>query len=70
MCDLLVRRKQQPARQSTNVSDFTKKGTDPEKCRDHIFNTTDMVPATHMRLTLEILKRLNDFDFVKSREII
>jgi len=50
-----------------------KKDTDSEKCREHILNTTGMVPAiydkgthyvTHMRLTLENLKRLNDFDFV------
>ena len=72
--DLLVRRKEEPGyRPMYSVEVFTKKGTDPEKCRDHVLNTTGMVPAiydkgthyvTHMRLTLEILKRLNDFDFV------
>lgn len=71
--DLLVRRKEPGYRPMYSVEVFTKKGTDPEKCRDHVLNTTGMVPAiydkgthyvTHMRLTLEILKRLNDFDFV------
>jgi hypothetical protein len=55
------------------VEVFTKVGTDSQKCKDHILATTDTVPGiydkgthyvTHMRLTLEILKKLNDFDFV------
>jgi len=55
------------------VEVFTEKGTDSQKCRDHILATTGTVPGiydkgthyvTHMRLTLEILKKLNDFDFV------
>lgn len=72
--DLLLRLKEDPGYPLMyTVEVFTKKGTDPEKCREHILNTTGMVPAiydkgthyvTHMRLTLEILKRLNDFDFV------
>ncbi|MGC2385389.1 MAG: hypothetical protein WA631_20030, partial [Nitrososphaeraceae archaeon] len=42
-------------------------------CKAHILNTTGFVPAiydngthyvTNMRLTCDILKRLNDFDFV------
>jgi hypothetical protein len=70
----LLRRKEEPGcRPMYSVEVFTKKGTDPEKCRDHILNTTGMVPSiydkgthyvTHMRLTLEILKILNEFDFV------
>jgi hypothetical protein len=55
------------------VEVFTKKGTDTQECKDHILETTGTVPGiydkgthyvTHMRLTLEILKKLNDFDFV------
>lgn len=55
------------------VEVFTKKGTDSEWCRNHIYETSGYVPAiydkgthyvTNMRLTCEILKRLNDFDFV------
>lgn len=55
------------------VEVFTKDGTDPEESRRHILNTTGMVPAiydkgthyvTHMRLTPEILKKLNDIEYV------
>jgi hypothetical protein len=55
------------------VEVFTKKGTDSQKCKDHILATTGKVPGiydkgthyvTHMRLTLKILKKLNDFDYV------
>jgi hypothetical protein len=55
------------------VEVFTKKGTDSQECKDHILETTGTVPGiydngthyvTHMRLTLEILKKLNDFDYV------
>jgi hypothetical protein len=55
------------------VEVFTKEGTDSEWCKNHILNTTGFVPAiydngthyvTNMRLTLEILKTLQDFDFV------
>jgi hypothetical protein len=71
--DLLVRRTEPGYPLMYTVEVFTKKGTDSDKCREHIWNTTGMVPAiydkgthyvTHMRLTLESLKRLNDFDFV------
>jgi hypothetical protein len=72
--DVLVRRKEDPGHPPMyTVEVFTKKGTDSQACREHILNTTGMVPGiydhsthyvTHMRLTLEILKRLNDFDFV------
>ena len=55
------------------VEVFTKPGTDSEWCKRHIWNTTGFVPGvydkgthyvTNMRLTLDILKTLNDFDFV------
>jgi len=55
------------------VEVFTKEGTDPEASKRHILNTTGMAPAiydkgthyvTHMRLTPEILKKLNDFEHV------
>src|SRR5437867_6844045 len=55
------------------VEVFTKEGTDPEKSRDHILQTTGTIPSvydngTHYvsthRLTLEILKKLNDIDYV------
>ena len=55
------------------VEVFTKQGTDSEWCKNHIWNTTGFVPAvydkgthyvTNMRLTLETLKVLQDFDFV------
>ena len=55
------------------VEVFTKKGTDSQWCKDHIWNTNGFVPAiydngthyaTNMRITYDILKRLNDFDFV------
>jgi hypothetical protein len=55
------------------VEVFTKEGTDPEASRKHILETTGMVPAiydkgthyvTHMRLTPEILKKLNDIEYV------
>jgi hypothetical protein len=72
--DLLLRLKEDPGYPPMyTVEVFTKKGTDSQLCRDHILNTTGTVPAiydhgthyvTHMKLTLEILKRLNDLDFV------
>jgi hypothetical protein len=52
---------------------FTKDGTDSEKSRDHILQTTGTVPSvydndTHYvsthHLTLETLKKLNDIDYV------
>src|SRR5437867_10199231 len=55
------------------VEVFTKEGTNPEKSREHIMQTTGTVPSiydngTHYvsthRLTLEILKKLNDIDYV------
>ena len=54
------------------VEVFTKAGTNSEWCKQHITKTTGFVPAiydkgthyvTNMRLTLDILKRLDEFDF-------
>ena len=56
------------------VEVFTKEGTNPEKSKEHILQTTGTVPAiydngTHYvsthPLTLEILKKLNDIDYVQ-----
>ena len=56
------------------VEVFSKPGTNPEWCKQHIIETTGFVPAiydkgthyvTNMRSTLDILKRLNDFEFVE-----
>jgi hypothetical protein len=55
------------------VEVFTKTGMDSEASKRHISNTTGMAPAiydkgthyvTHMRVTPEILKKLNDFEYV------
>jgi hypothetical protein len=55
------------------VKVFTKEGTDSEASRKHILATTGMAPGiydngthyvTHMRLTHEILKKLDDFEDV------
>jgi hypothetical protein len=75
--DVMLRMLQDPQYRETGpfytVEVFTKEGTDSQKCRDHIFATTGTVPAvydngthyvTHMRLTPEILKRINDFEYV------
>jgi hypothetical protein len=76
--DLVLRMYQDPVKNKNKgpmytVEVFTEKGTDSQKCRDYILATTGTVPGiydkgthyvTHMRLTLEILKKLNDFDFV------
>jgi hypothetical protein len=56
------------------VEVFTKQGTNAECCKQHILRTTGFVPAiydkgthcaTNMRLTLDIIKRLADFEFVE-----
>ena len=72
--ELLVREQDKTERAPFYMVEvFTKKGTDPQWCKDHILDTTGFVPAiydngthyvTNMRLTCDILKRLNDFDFV------
>jgi hypothetical protein len=52
---------------------FTKDGTDPQKSRDHMLQATGSVSAiydkgthyvSHHRLNLEILKKLNQIDYV------
>jgi hypothetical protein len=73
--DLLIREAEKSERAPFYMVEvFTKPGTDSEWCKDHIWKTTGFVPAicdkgthyvTNMRLTLDILKRLNDFDFVE-----
>jgi hypothetical protein len=76
--DLLMRIQDDPTKYSSSgpmytIEVFTKEGTDSQKSRDHILATTGTVPAvfdkgthyvTHMRITPEILKKLNDFDYV------
>ena len=72
--DLLIREHEKSERAPFYMVEvFTKQGTDSEWCKNHIWNTTGFVPAvydkgthyvTNMRLTLETLKVLQDFDFV------
>jgi len=72
--DLLVREQENPkVAPMYTVEVFTKEGIDPEASRSHIMKTTGMATAiydkgthyvTHMRLTPEILKKLNDFEHV------
>ena len=75
--DLYLRMQEDPTYKDVGpmytVEVFTKEGTDSEASRKHILKTTGMVPAiydkgthyvTHMRLTPEILKKLNDFEHV------
>jgi hypothetical protein len=74
--DLILRLEQNPEDNAAiyTVEVFTKEGTNPEKSKDHIMQTTGTVPAifdngTHYvsthRITLEILKKLNDIDYVE-----
>ena len=73
--DLVTRLQQDPKNPAPmyTVEVFTKEGTDPEKSRDHILQTTGSVPSiydkgthyvSHHRLNLVILKKLNDIDYV------
>ncbi len=73
--DLISRLERDPQNSAPvyTVEVFTKEGTDSHKSRDHILQTTGTVPAVHdngthyvstHRLTLEILKKLNDFEYV------
>src|SRR5436190_21881866 len=72
--DLLIREQEKSERAPFYMVEvFTKPGTDSEWCKRHIWKTTGFVPAiydngthyvTNMRLTLDILKRLDDFHFV------
>jgi len=74
--DLILRLEQNPNDSAPiyTVEVFTKEGTNPEKSKDHIVQTTGTVPSiydngTHYvsthRITLEILKKLNDIDYVE-----
>ena len=74
--DLIIRIMQNPKNPAPiyTVEVFTKEGTSPEKSREHILQTTGTVPAIHDNgthyvsthpLTLEILKKLNDIDYVQ-----
>ena len=73
--DLLIREQKEKSERAPfyMVEVFTKPGTDSEWCKRHIWKTTGFVPAiydngthyvTNMRLTLDILKKLDDFHFV------
>jgi hypothetical protein len=72
--DLLIREQEKSERAPFYMVEvFTKPGTDSEWCKNHIWKTSGFVPAvydkgthyvTNMRLTLEILKKIGDFDFV------
>ena len=73
--DLVSRLQQHPKNPAPlyTVEVFTKDGTNPEKSRQHILQTTGTTPTiydkgTHyvsnIRLNLNILKKLNDFDYV------
>ena len=73
--DLVTRLQQDPENPKPmyTVEVFTKDGTDPQKSRDHILKTTGTVPSiydegthyvSHHRLNLDILKKLNDIDYV------
>ena len=73
--DLISRIQQNPHNSAPvyTIEVFTRGGTNSEKSRDHILQTTGTVPSvydngTHYvsthRLTLEILKKLNDIEYV------
>lgn len=66
--DLLSRQKKDPRSNFYMVEIFTKRGTDPEKKREHIIKKTGMAPsihdnnthyATNHRVTLELLEELS-----------
>ena len=73
--DLLLREENKSERAPFYMVEvFTKRGTNSEWCKQHIIETTGFAPAiydkgthyvTNMRLTLDILKKLNDFEFVE-----
>jgi hypothetical protein len=74
--DLILRLGQNPKDSAPiyTVEVFTKEGTNPEKSKDHILQTTGTAPSVHdngthyvstHRITLEILKKLNDIDYVE-----
>jgi hypothetical protein len=73
--DLILRLSENPDNNAPvyTVEVFTKEGTNPEKSKERILQTTGTIPAiydngTHyvstQRMTLEMLKKLNDIDYV------
>ena len=73
--DLILRISENPDNNTPvyTVEVFTKEGTNPEKSKEHILQTTGTIPAiydngTHyvstQRMTLDMLKKLNDIDYV------
>jgi hypothetical protein len=73
--DLILRLSENPDNNAPvyTVEVFTKEGTNPEKSKERILQTTGTVPAiydkgTHyvstQRMTLDMLKKLNDIDYV------
>ena len=73
--DLILRLSEKPDNNPPvyTVEVFTKEGTNPEKSKERILQTTGTVPAiydkgTHyvstQRMTLDMLKKLNDIDYV------
>ena len=73
--DLILRLSENPDNnaQVYTVEVFTKEGTNPEKSKERILQTTGTIPAiydngTHyvstQRMTLDMLKKLNDIDYV------
>ncbi len=73
--DLILRLSENPDNNAPvyTVEVFTKEGTNPEKSKERILQTTGTIPAiydngTHyvstQRMTLDMLKKLNDIDYV------
>jgi hypothetical protein len=73
--DLILRLSEKPDNNPPvyTVEVFTKEGTNPEKSKERILQTTGTIPAiydngTHyvstQRMTLDMLKKLNDIDYV------
>jgi len=73
--DLILRLSENPDNIAPvyTVEVFTKEGTNPEKSKERILQTTGTIPAiydngTHyvstQRMTLDMLKKLNDIDYV------
>ncbi|MGC1263935.1 MAG: hypothetical protein WA932_08220 [Nitrososphaeraceae archaeon] len=73
--DLILRLSENPENNAPvyTVEVFTKEGTNPEKSKERILQTTGTIPAiydngTHyvstQRMPLDMLKKLNDIDYV------
>ena len=73
--DLILRLSENPDNNPPvyTVEVFTKEGTNPEKSKERILQTTGTIPSiydngTHyvstQRMTLDMLKKLNDIDYV------